>query len=189
MFLYEDSPEILNSLEVFGILEVQSDPNKDFIIKIKYLYVSGAFIAGSENEPFKGQLSIIMYGDESTPDYEIRDPPFSDGTQMGSKAIGILRYFVIIIRNKAHKIMSKECNNIECNNIEITPQDSVIRLSTNKTTHFDEMCKLYNSINILWILVDLTFFSSLEEHIQTYHSLPWVNLPQFIVVKTRFSRS
>ena len=88
MFLYESSPPILESIEVFGILEVESDPIKTFTIKTKYLYVSGALIAGTEEVEFEGELTIILDGDITTPDYEIVNPPISDGIEMGSKAIG-----------------------------------------------------------------------------------------------------
>ena len=48
------------------------------------------FIAGSQSQPFKSTLNIVLEGDIRTPLYGIQNPrAYSSGTQMGAKAIGV----------------------------------------------------------------------------------------------------
>lgn len=90
MVIYSESPAVLESIEVLGILEVENNPDKSFTIQAKYIYVSGRFLAGSEEEPFEGELSIMLDGDMTTPEYEIVDTEVGKtGVEMGAKAIGM----------------------------------------------------------------------------------------------------
>ena len=79
----------MSKLEIYGVLELDNDPDsngkqRDYTLKVTYLYIEGGrLIVGWEDNPFKGQVQIILEGSHSTPDF-----PRVDGPELGSKVIG-----------------------------------------------------------------------------------------------------
>ena len=88
MHITEDSLPYLKQIEVYGILEIDSDVNRNLIINTTSIYVIGKFIAGSANSPFQGQLTINMYGSPHESIYPIATTPISDAVHMETKTIG-----------------------------------------------------------------------------------------------------
>ena len=88
MFITDDTPIEVNMIEVRGILEFENVATRNYVMKLTYLYVSGALICGSNDNEFEGKLEIMLVGDIHDADYEITAPPASTGVEMGSKAIG-----------------------------------------------------------------------------------------------------
>ena len=92
MFVTEDTLIDIYMIEVRGILEFKNDASRNYVMKTTYFYVSGALIAGTKDNDFKGKLEIVLIGDVHDADYEITDQPISTGVEMGSKAIGKLPF-------------------------------------------------------------------------------------------------
>ena len=88
MHITQDSLPYLKQIEVFGILEIDSDANRNLVINATHIYVAGKFIAGSLDSSFQGKLTINLHGSPRDPIYPIVNPPVSDGVSMGAKAIG-----------------------------------------------------------------------------------------------------
>ena len=89
MVIFNESPAVMESLEVFGILEIASSPSKSFTVESKYIYVSGRFIAGTEEQPYEGELDIVLDGDQDTPDFDIVNlSEGRSGVEMGAKSMG-----------------------------------------------------------------------------------------------------
>ncbi|KAK2830693.1 hypothetical protein Q5P01_018624 [Channa striata] len=92
-----DTPP-LNRLTIFGVLEVPDTMNSSFsrqgrsatpyrTVVIDAVYVSiqgGRLIAGSSDQPFRGQLNIRLRGNHLTPEW-----PLSNGPNQGSKVLGV----------------------------------------------------------------------------------------------------
>ncbi|XP_063307204.1 fibrocystin-L-like [Pelobates fuscus] len=87
---------MMNKLTIYGILELRNLTNTTAadrsvvtynitILKATYISIQGGhLIAGKENDPFLGELRIILRGNHSTPDM-----PLPDGPNQGSKVIGV----------------------------------------------------------------------------------------------------
>nr|XP_009292515.1 fibrocystin-L isoform X2 [Danio rerio] len=82
----------LNKLKIAGVLEIPDTNNDTSIMQynnvvLNATYISiqgGRLIAGWPNEPFRGQLQIILRGSHTTPDWLL---PY--GTNQGSKVLGV----------------------------------------------------------------------------------------------------
>ncbi|XP_053322520.1 fibrocystin-L [Spea bombifrons] len=82
----------LERLTIYGVLELRNLTNmnmtatyKTTILSATYISIQGgALIAGKENDPFQGELHIILKGNHSTPEMPLRDGP-----NQGSKVLGV----------------------------------------------------------------------------------------------------
>uniref|UniRef100_A0A8C5R062 PKHD1 like 1 n=1 Tax=Leptobrachium leishanense TaxID=445787 RepID=A0A8C5R062_9ANUR len=84
----------MNSLTIYGTLELRNLTNSiqestitynTTILNATYISIQGGhLIGGQENDPFLGELLIILRGNRSTPDF-----PLPNGPNQGSKAIGV----------------------------------------------------------------------------------------------------
>ena len=88
MHITQDSLPYLKQIEVYGILEIDSDVSRNLILNTTNIYVAGKFIAGSADSSFEGKLTINLHGTPHDPIYSIVNPPHSDGVNMGAKAMG-----------------------------------------------------------------------------------------------------
>uniref|UniRef100_A0A3P8VH65 PKHD1 like 1, tandem duplicate 2 n=1 Tax=Cynoglossus semilaevis TaxID=244447 RepID=A0A3P8VH65_CYNSE len=93
----DDSPPPLNKLTVIGVLEIP-DSNvsstrtarsvsayKSVVIEATYISIQGGrLFAGSDIQPFRGELHIKLRGEHSTPDW-----PLPNGPNQGSKVLGV----------------------------------------------------------------------------------------------------
>ena len=84
----QDSTLSIFTLKLFGSLVYSTDQALTHTLTMSYAYISGSFSAGTIDEPFLGRLTINLNGENTLEPYTIQDPPRSDGTIMGSKAIG-----------------------------------------------------------------------------------------------------
>ncbi|XP_026145815.1 PKHD1 like 1, tandem duplicate 1 isoform X2 [Carassius auratus] len=85
----------LNKLKIVGVLEIPDRNNNtssgsvsqynDIILNATYISIQGGrLIAGWPDEPFRGQLQIILSGSHSTPDWIL-----PSGLNQGSKVLGV----------------------------------------------------------------------------------------------------
>ena len=79
----------MKTLEIYGVLELDDNKDKDgkwknYEIKATYIFIRGGrLIVGWPNQPFRGQVDIVLTGNPKTPFYTTEAGP-----PMGSKAIG-----------------------------------------------------------------------------------------------------
>ncbi|XP_078617867.1 fibrocystin-L-like isoform X2 [Branchiostoma floridae x Branchiostoma japonicum] len=60
---------IMHKLYIYGVLEFDDGPDKDFTLTATYIIVQGGrLIIGWEDNPYKGQAKIILQGNHLTPD-------------------------------------------------------------------------------------------------------------------------
>ena len=84
----------MDKLEIYGVLELDNDPDKDgnqrsYTLNATVIFIQGGrLIIGWPDKPFMGHVDIILRGNHYTPDF-----PQNDGPVIGSKAIGM---FVIM---------------------------------------------------------------------------------------------
>uniref|UniRef100_A0A803KL97 Dual-specificity protein phosphatase 22 n=1 Tax=Xenopus tropicalis TaxID=8364 RepID=A0A803KL97_XENTR len=85
----------LEKLVIYGILEIRNLTNnstsksssvyRTTVLNATYISIQGGrLIAGKENDPFQGELHIILKGNHSTPEM-----PLPDGPNQGSKVLGV----------------------------------------------------------------------------------------------------
>ncbi|OCT77100.1 fibrocystin-L [Xenopus laevis] len=85
----------LEKLVIYGILEIRNLTNnsstnsssafKTTVLSATYISIQGGRLtAGKENDPFQGELHIILKGNHSTPEM-----PLPDGPNQGSKVLGV----------------------------------------------------------------------------------------------------
>ncbi|OCT77099.1 hypothetical protein XELAEV_18032294mg, partial [Xenopus laevis] len=85
----------LEKLVIYGVLEIQnltsnsstnsSSAYKTTILSATYISIQGGrLIAGKEDDPFQGELHIILKGNHLTPEM-----PLPDGPNQGSKVLGV----------------------------------------------------------------------------------------------------
>ncbi|XP_051729532.1 LOW QUALITY PROTEIN: fibrocystin-L-like [Ctenopharyngodon idella] len=85
----------LNKLKIVGVLEIPDTNNgtssssvsqyNNIVLNATYISIQGGrLIAGWPNEPFRGQLQIILKGSHSTPDWLL-----PSGPNQGSKVLGV----------------------------------------------------------------------------------------------------
>uniref|UniRef100_A0A673FZ74 Fibrocystin-L-like n=1 Tax=Sinocyclocheilus rhinocerous TaxID=307959 RepID=A0A673FZ74_9TELE len=85
----------LNKLKIVGVLEIPDTNNvtstssvsqyNNIVLNATYISIQGGrLIAGWPNEPFRGQLQIILRGSHSTPDWLL-----PSGLNQGSKVLGV----------------------------------------------------------------------------------------------------
>ncbi|KAF5901267.1 fibrocystin-L isoform X1, partial [Clarias magur] len=87
----------LNNLTVMGALEIpdnmnntsnrstSSPPQNNIVLNATYISIlGGRLIAGWPDQPFSGQLQIILRGNQHTPEW-----PLPDGQNQGSKVLGV----------------------------------------------------------------------------------------------------
>ncbi|KAI2652983.1 Fibrocystin-L [Labeo rohita] len=85
----------LNKLKIVGVLEIPDTNNgtstrsvsqyNNVVLNATYISIQGGrLIAGWPNEPFRGQLQIILRGSHSTPDWLL-----PSGPNQGSKVLGV----------------------------------------------------------------------------------------------------
>ncbi|KAM3595703.1 uncharacterized protein V6R79_001361 [Siganus canaliculatus] len=90
-----DTPP-LNKLTVVGVLEIPDSANSSssrsaraapeaLVLDAVYISIQGGrLVAGSDSEPFRGQLHIKLRGNHRTPDW-----PLPNGPNQGSKVLGV----------------------------------------------------------------------------------------------------
>ncbi|XP_078254550.1 PKHD1 like 1, tandem duplicate 1 [Rhinoraja longicauda] len=84
----------LYKLTIYGTLEVKdlnetsssnSSSYMNIVLNATYISIQGGrFIAGTLEEPFRGELLIVLRGDHKTPDW-----PLPNGPNQGSKVLGV----------------------------------------------------------------------------------------------------
>ncbi|KAG8429150.1 hypothetical protein GDO86_018188, partial [Hymenochirus boettgeri] len=86
----------LENLVIYGVLEMKNLTGsnsttrsaliyKTTVLNATYISIQGGrLIAGYENDPFQGELEIILRGDHLTPEM-----PLPDGPNQGSKVLGV----------------------------------------------------------------------------------------------------
>uniref|UniRef100_A0AAR2IPV4 Polycystic kidney and hepatic disease 1 (autosomal recessive)-like 1 n=1 Tax=Pygocentrus nattereri TaxID=42514 RepID=A0AAR2IPV4_PYGNA len=84
----------LNKLAVLGVLEIPDTMNstssslpeyRSVVLNATYISIQGGrLIAGSSDQPFRGDLQIILRGNRYTPEW-----PLSNGQNQGSKVLGV----------------------------------------------------------------------------------------------------
>lgn len=81
----------MKKLYLYGVLEIDGDLNtttgsyKDFVLSAEYIYiVGGRLIAGWPDNPFKGNVDVILRGSHESPRLEVLGGP-----EVGAKAIGM----------------------------------------------------------------------------------------------------
>ncbi|XP_036421459.1 fibrocystin-L-like [Colossoma macropomum] len=84
----------LNKLTVVGVLEIPDTMNstssslpeyRSVVLNATYISIQGGrLIAGSSDQPFRGDLQIILRGNRTTPEW-----PLSNGQNQGSKVLGV----------------------------------------------------------------------------------------------------
>ncbi|XP_057684607.1 fibrocystin-L-like [Corythoichthys intestinalis] len=89
----------LNKLIIMGVLEVPQPSNRSssrparaapqnhtVVINAVYIFIQGGrLLAGWEDEPYTGELHVILRGHHNTPDW-----PLTNGLNLGSKVLGVL---------------------------------------------------------------------------------------------------
>ena len=73
----------LNKLFIYGRLEIDPNPNINFVVNASLIFVRGGLIVGWPDEPFPSSVLISLRGNWDTPDL-----PLNNGPNVGSKAIG-----------------------------------------------------------------------------------------------------
>jgi hypothetical protein len=75
----------MGKLVIYGVLELDgTNGTKNFVLNCTYIIIMGGrLIVGWPDNPFPGQVLILLNGEHSTPRY-----PTTSGPPVGSKAIG-----------------------------------------------------------------------------------------------------
>ncbi|XP_072530724.1 PKHD1 like 1, tandem duplicate 1 [Salminus brasiliensis] len=78
----------LNKLTIMGVFEILDTTNstsKAVVLNATYIFIQGGrLIAGWADQPFRGDLQIILRGNHFTPEW-----PLPDGPNQGSKVLGV----------------------------------------------------------------------------------------------------
>ncbi|KAA0710209.1 Fibrocystin-L Polycystic kidney and hepatic disease 1-like protein 1 [Triplophysa tibetana] len=84
----------LNKLTIFGVLEIPDENNgtaniggsqyNNVVLNVTYISIQGGYLrVGWSDQPFRGELKIILKGNHLTPDWEL------PGINQGSKVLGV----------------------------------------------------------------------------------------------------
>ncbi|XP_072562121.1 PKHD1 like 1, tandem duplicate 1 [Paramormyrops kingsleyae] len=119
----------LNKILVLGVLEIPDTMNKtlnpggqyrNLIINVTYISIQGGrLIAGWPDNPFKGELSIVLKGNHFTPEW-----PLPSDLNQGAKVIGV--FGILDLYGKPHNMSrTKLASTAPAGTSTITLQDAV----------------------------------------------------------------
>ncbi|XP_016299954.1 fibrocystin-L-like [Sinocyclocheilus anshuiensis] len=120
----------LNKLKIVGVLEIPDTNNvtstssvsqyNNIVLNATYISIQGGrLIAGWPNEPFRGQLQIILRGSHSTPDWLL-----PSGLNQGSKVLGV--FGSLDLYGMPHNVYhTKLASTSQAGNSTISLQESV----------------------------------------------------------------
>uniref|UniRef100_A0AAQ5X4Y6 Polycystic kidney and hepatic disease 1 (autosomal recessive)-like 1 n=1 Tax=Amphiprion ocellaris TaxID=80972 RepID=A0AAQ5X4Y6_AMPOC len=95
-----DTPR-LNKLTVIGVLEIPDSINTSMTAGDVFVSAAvsqgGQLIAGSDSEPYRGELEIRLRGNHKTPDW-----PLPNGPNQGSKVLGV--FGTLELHGKPHNV-------------------------------------------------------------------------------------
>ncbi|XP_056106662.1 fibrocystin-L-like [Rhinichthys klamathensis goyatoka] len=120
----------LNKLKIVGVLEIPDTNNgtstsnvsqyNNIVLNATYISIQGGrLIAGWPDEPFRGQLQIILRGSHSTPDWLL-----PSGPNQGSKVLGV--FGSLDLYGMPHNVYhTKLANTSQAGNSTLSLQESV----------------------------------------------------------------
>ncbi|XP_073714529.1 fibrocystin-L [Misgurnus anguillicaudatus] len=119
----------LNKLTIFGILEIPDTNNgtaniggsqyNNIVLEVTYISIQGGhLIAGRADEPFRGELQIILKGNHLTPDWQL------PGINQGSKVLGV--FGSLDLHGMPHNVYhTKLANTVQAGNNTLSLEETV----------------------------------------------------------------
>ncbi|XP_065144791.1 fibrocystin-L-like [Paramisgurnus dabryanus] len=119
----------LNKLTIFGILEIPDTNNgtaniggsqyNNIVLEVTYISIQGGhLIAGRADQPFRGELQIILKGNHLTPDWQL------PGINQGSKVLGV--FGSLDLYGMPHNVYhTKLANTVQAGNNALSLEETV----------------------------------------------------------------
>nr|XP_055075128.1 fibrocystin-L-like [Misgurnus anguillicaudatus] len=119
----------LNKLTIFGILEIPDTNNgtaniggsqyNNIVLEVTYISIQGGhLIAGYPDQPFRGELQIILKGNHFTPDWQL------PGINQGSKVLGV--FGSLDLYGMPHNVYhTKLANTVQAGNNTLSLEETV----------------------------------------------------------------
>ncbi|KAI8520672.1 Fibrocystin-L [Branchiostoma belcheri] len=118
---------VMHKLFIYGVLEFDDGPDKDFTLTATYIIVQGGrLIIGWEDNPYQGQAKIILQGNHLTPDY-----PFPS-VNAGSKVLACFGGCDLHGKNRNYPF-TKLAQDVEVGATQLVTETFKIRAISDKT--------------------------------------------------------